>query len=171
MKKYLLILSGLLFLVFAGCKKKMYTCSHSNYYLSFSTAFVGFSSAELEEVVITRYNANSGFAEVIDEYTIDASNAYLESDTAYASFENYHHSGFLTANIGFDYKIYIPSTGKEFRISEIKSGPENYSWEQDHYCSMGAYQANISSYTMVVSGGLYSYRQEETNNYFLYLQR
>lgn len=165
-----LFFCSFLFLIFAGCKKK-YTCSYNIQYLSHQVAFVGFTPAELESVIITQYIANTNFNELTKADTIDASGAFMAADTAYASYNSYHHNGFLTINVGIDYKIQIPSTGREFRITNVTDGPAQNTWQQEEHCSPGSSQLRLSPQSVTVSGGLYESGQPETNNIFLYLHR
>jgi hypothetical protein len=140
--------------------------------LSDNVAFVGFSAPELKKVIVTRYKPNTNFSELMKADTIDASGGFRTSDTAYLASYGYNsYSGFFNIDAGFDYLVAVPSTGDEFRITNVVDGPEREAWQSPQPCSPGSTQASITHHSMQVSGGSYGFGMPSANNYFLYLHR
>lgn len=160
------ILSLFLLIILNGCGKE-YTCSHSYYYVHEGIAFVGFSSAELNQVVVNRYRKGGSFSELISTDTIDASDAVFASDTAYRSASNY---SFFNVQDDADYKVSVLNANKDYTLV-LEKGPDRYTWTQGHHCSPGAYQARIVPYTILLNGQQYQPYAPFTNNYFIYLAK
>ncbi len=132
------VMCGILLLGLPGCKKE-YTCGFSYYYNPAYIAFKGFSADDLGLVVVSRYTANTNFNDLQGVDSIDASGALFEGDTAYNK-DNY---GFFTIASGVDFRIQVPKTGKEFRITNIRRFESEYSWVQDEHCALGAGQDSV----------------------------
>ena len=157
---------SMLLLSLWGCKKE-YTCGFSYYYNPAYVTFKGFSAGELKTVIVGRYTGDGSFSNLIATDTIDASAALFEGDTAYSA-DNY---GFFTVASGVDFKIQVPLTGKEFKITEVRRFESGSSWVQDEHCPMGAGQARIRSFGFKLDGTEYIPFERRVNNWYIYLNK
>lgn len=157
---------GIVLLCLSGCRKE-YTCSYSYYYNPAYVAFAGFAATELELVIVQHYSGDGNFTTLLSTDTLDASVGIVEGDTTYNS-DNY---GFFTVKEGVDFKILIPGTGSEFRITDVRRFEAGASWVQDEHCAFGAGQASIRSYGFKVNGAEYPPFQRKVNNWYIYLAK
>jgi len=152
------------------CAKK-YTCSHSNIYQPVSVAFIGYTAAQLETIIIVSFAANTGLANPLSADTFHSGQVLREGDTTYNFLDTFHyHRGFIKATGGLDYKVILPAVAKEYIISEIREGESISTWEQKNHCSPGAGAANIVPLHSTVSGGNYENGYAEANNYYIFLK-
>lgn len=160
------IAMGIGLLALSGCNKE-YTCGFSYYYNPAYVAFKGFTANELETVIVGRYTGDGTFSNLIATDTIDASTALFESDTAYGA-DNF---GFFTVAAGVDFKILVPQTGKEFRITDVRKFEDGYHWVQDDRCGSGSQPARIRSYGFKVDGAEYTPFERRVNNWYIFLNK
>lgn len=169
MKRYIIL--SFLLLILASCKKKEYTCGHEIQYFAPSVSFVGFTEMEIKNISISRYKANTGFTDLISIDTLSDVNPVFSSDTAYAKIENYYTSGFLQIGVGIDYKIKLITTGQEYIITDVASGPTSESWTQEDYCAPGASQIAFSTFSYKLNNVEQWPVSLTTNHFFIFLKR
>ena len=165
---FTLFLVALLFSI--GCKKK-YTCSYNYKYTSPGLSLVGFSTAEINQMVVRKYTANSNFAQLLSSDTIKVPDPVFMGDTAYAKGSGYADDGFVTPEVGYDYKIESPSTQQIFTITNIDASKQSETWTQDKYCSMGASQVRITTYSLKINGEPVYFYHVHTNSFLYCLVR
>lgn len=146
---FTLLLVTLLFSV--GCKKK-YTCSYNYSYQRPGLSLVGFSTMEINQMVVRKYAGNSNFSQLISSDTIKVPNPVFMGDTAYAKGSGYANDGFLTPEVGYDYKIESPSTQQTFTITNIDASKQSETWTQEQHCSPGSSQIRITTYSLKING-------------------
>jgi hypothetical protein len=102
----------ILIIVFAGCKE--YPCERA----FAGIGLVGFSRSETDTVLVKKYEKSTNFAALIDTILLDSTkyNYVTYNDTLRVLFSFGKDFG-LTSD--YDYKIILPSTGKEYQMTEI----------------------------------------------------
>ncbi|GEM_PF-982259 len=145
MKKYIYLILGLSVFMTSSCQKKTETdtCSYSIYYLPFGLAFEGFTTDEVDTLILKRYDSASNFTVLEGLDTLYTSHHELvdniifrnpQTDTAH----NGLWSGFGLVTTGSDYILTIPALQSEVRIKEISPGPESHTFQVDGDCSPGS---------------------------------
>lgn len=155
---------------FASCSKKEYTCTYPIIYQPVSVVFKGFSSTDLTQVQISTYSADGSFSNKLSDDVFDFSNAAFAGDTAYVKKEHLE-TGLYNFEIGKDYEITVVSTGKSYRISQVKEGSNSFSWSQKEECSMGAGQVRIYSDELSVNGQEAATFYRSVNNFLVCLSK
>lgn len=155
--------------LFASCGKE-YTCSYKIQYFPPAISFVGFSETEIRNMSIAQFKANTSFSELINIDTLSDANPVFKGDTAYAKIESNYPYGFLQIKEGVDYKIRLITTGQEFVITNIKSGPDSHTWPQKDHCSPGAGQTRYWGLSYKLNYEDESPGSPTPNNFFVFLQ-
>jgi hypothetical protein len=140
MKKIIVLLAALSLFSFPSCKKekekKKYTCGSITYYISVFVILKGFSSDQLDSVIIRTYEPNGQFDHILSTDTFNYSNASFLSDTAYPQ-DLAGKVGFYELVKGKEYQFEVLSTNQTYKISNIRDGATSSSWEQEEPCSGG----------------------------------
>ncbi len=78
----------------------------------FSIRFINYKAADIDTVLFSKYTANGKFDQKLDSVFVYT--YYNQADTIYSGF---------TQNVEFDkdWIIKIPNTGKEYRVTEIRT--------------------------------------------------
>lgn len=141
-------------LLFLSCKREDYICSHTVKYYPPSFVFVGFSEDEIKQTLVFTYKANSNFEEWVRTDSLSHSLVAFKGDTAFSVIDTTSGSlsGFKSIWEGYDYKIQCLQNGKTFSITNIRSGPDVYTWTQKEHCSPGASQTQFTSLAFDVDG-------------------
>lgn len=150
MKKYIYLIFGLSVFMTSSCQKKTETdtCSYRIYYLPFGFAFEGFTTDEIDTLILKTYDTASDFTVLQGIDTLYTAHHELvdniifhnpQTDTA----NNGLWSGFGAVNTGSDYILELPSLQTNVKIRAITEGPTSYTFEVDGHCSPGAGQARF----------------------------
>lgn len=168
--KKIFLCAAIVIVATAGCGKK-YTCGHSITYRQPGVAFTGFTTAEINQIVVRSYTAGSAFSNMISADTIAVPNPVFNGDTAYAIQSEYGSPGFFMLEPGVDYKVVSPATQQEFSITEIAEGDKYESWTQTSDCSAGSTMSKVTTYSLKINGVDVVAMPRNFNNFMLYLQR
>lgn len=111
------IKNSILFLLgaflFAGCTRE-YDCADS----TIQTAFIGFSSADIDTLVLRKFKANDNYQHIIDSFliTYGYSGHYQTSGDTTTVFVADGKNGIKQ---DYDWQIFIPAMNKTVFVSEI----------------------------------------------------
>jgi hypothetical protein len=113
MSKKLALVFGLSFILLYSCSK--YSCQRS---IGLRLAFVSFTEAETDTVILKRYVKGSNFNQQIDTALIDTSLVKYASrgDTLFPS---ELHTQTLLINL-YDYQVVVPAANKVFTVTDIE---------------------------------------------------
>lgn len=86
---------------------------------SSSIALIGFNEAESDTVIVKRFVKATGFTDLHDSILLTKSGNYfyLMHDTLRISYSD--NSGYGIVTSYFDYKVFLPATGRIFSITEV----------------------------------------------------
>lgn len=127
------VLFSSIFLFQGGCGTTMIDCSNEQ--LAFTT--VGYSTEELTDVIVRRYERESNYTTLIDsiwfrlspgQYTPDSDTLPLTTMRVINHLSGYNGIEQLNATVNHDYEIFIMKTGATYRISNVKD-QQNYTQE------------------------------------------
>jgi hypothetical protein len=81
---------------------------------------VGFSRAECDTIILTRYQMNSGYSRVIDSFLLGRFNEAYYSDMGVDTFGiSIFDTAPFNLTVGHDYELFFPATGTRNRVSDI----------------------------------------------------
>jgi hypothetical protein len=122
MKTFVISLSILLSSIFfcSCCTTKTITCGNP----TIGLVYVGYSSTDLDTIVIRQYKANSNFTILIDTFKVyNCTNAYTSSCAAYYVSNDTVRIGqgdsYTYLGQGYDWTFYVPSSGQTDSLSDI----------------------------------------------------
>ncbi|MGN6568216.1 MAG: hypothetical protein ACTHJ0_09700 [Flavipsychrobacter sp.] len=124
MKKLSILSLPLLLLYLTSCWRTM-QCVNASQQLQ----FIGFDSIELNSVILYKYQTGNTFSQLVDSFDIGTNNYkwdhyyggyYPDSLIITPSMVHKPYDTLLTINNFYDWKIYIPATGKRYFISDVK---------------------------------------------------
>lgn len=116
-------------MIHAGCKGFGDVFCQPNY---INPAFVGFSPADLDTIIVKQFSQNDSFDNLIDSLLVI--DPVLNNGLGYAIYTSWSDTTLLTINVGaphypimpgYDWTIYIPAKNKTITISQIKSPVES----------------------------------------------
>lgn len=150
MKKYLYILS-IPSLLAGSCRKETSTCYYNIYYLPFGFAFQGFTTDEVDTLILKTYEPGTGFSNLLHTDTIytahyDIKDGIIYRDPEADSIHTGSGSGFGALTIGSDYILELPALQSAIIVKEITEGPGRHTFEVNGYCSPGAGQARFGMF-------------------------
>lgn len=117
---YRLALALILICMIASCKKneeQEQRCAYNWHYESAIFGLVGFNVDELDTIIISKYENNSSFNQLLSKDTISISDVEMRHDTAYD--KTYSIPSHVSLNPGWDYIVDFPGVGKAYSISKI----------------------------------------------------
>ncbi len=140
-----MLVLGLYLFLASSCEKKTGTdtCSYRIYYLPFGFAFEGFSTDEVDTLILKTYDSASNFTVLQGLDTLYTGNHDVVDNIIYRnpqtdSAHNGSWSGFGLVTTSSDYILEIPSLQSEIRITDVSPGPESHTFEVDGDCSPGS---------------------------------
>jgi hypothetical protein len=159
------------FLAITACKQSQTKCTRHIIELPCDVAFAGFSANELDTVVLTQYNAATGFVELLQTDTLFISAAQVKNGIAYSDTSSYRYKGFFTLQ-NRNYKVYFPEINREYKITDITSPPvaDTFVTTADH-CSMGAGSPDFRSVSARIDGLEAPVSTPNANNFFILIYR
>lgn len=169
MKKIMIVLACCLAAV--ACKKNQTQCVRHITELSCDVAFAGFSTDELDTVVLTQYNANTGFSELLETDTIVIMSPQVKDGIVYRDTSSYRYKGFFTLKAR-NYKVYFPAINREYKITEVTSPPETDTFiTTAEHCPMGTGAPWLAPASAIVNGIPASGIEPNANNFFIAIYR
>ena len=147
---------GLYLFVTSSCQKKTETdtCGYRIYYLPFGFAFEGFTTNEVDTLILKTYDTASDFTVLQGIDTIYTVHHELvdniifhnpQTDTA----NNGSWSGFGMVTTGTDYILEIPSLQSEIRVKDVSPGPESHTFQVEGDCSPGSREPRFGIFKAV----------------------
>jgi hypothetical protein len=128
-----LALALILICVIFSCKKEEQQepiCYYNWHYEPALIGLIGFTSDELDTIIVSQYVANSSFGQLLSKDTITDLNVEMHHDTAY---QNHYSPSSVDLKSGWDYVVHFPAAGISYSISNIayRSRPEYYTRPPD----------------------------------------
>lgn len=123
MKKLSILSLPLLLFSLASCWRTV-QCSN----ISQQLEFIGFDSTELNSVILYKYQTGNTFSQLVDSVDIGTNNYrwdyynggyFPDSLIITPSMVHKPYDTLLTINSFYDWKIYVPATGKKYFISDL----------------------------------------------------
>lgn len=150
MKKYLYCLLSLYLLSAVACER-LVTCQYRIYYYSFGFAFEGFTTQEVDTLILKTYEPGTGFSFLLRTDTVYTTNHKIIDSTIYRNRETDtlqigSESGFWAIWPGSDYILEIPALQSAIKITEVTQGPNADTFQMEDHCSPGAGQARYSTF-------------------------